>query len=76
MDALRLEIGPASAETLEPMTAWRYPPPYGFYDGDADPVLDPEGYFEARDEADALVGFYYFEPKPRISTTASAYART
>jgi RimJ/RimL family protein N-acetyltransferase len=64
MDALRLEIGPASAETLELMTAWRYPLPYDFYDGDADPVLDPERYFEARDEADTLVGFYYFEPKP------------
>lgn len=27
-------------------------------------MLNPERYFEARDESAALVGFYYFEPKP------------
>ena len=59
-----LEIRPASAETHELMTGWRYPPPYDFYDGDADPVLNPERYFEARDETDELIGFYYFEPRP------------
>jgi RimJ/RimL family protein N-acetyltransferase len=61
---LKLAIRPASAATQELMTTWRYPPPYDFYDGDADPVLNPERYFEARDETDELIGFYYFEPKP------------
>lgn len=46
------------------MGGWRYPPPYDFYNGDADPVLNPERYFEARGQADELIGFYYFEPKP------------
>jgi [ribosomal protein S18]-alanine N-acetyltransferase len=61
---VKIEITPASAEALELMAAWRYPPPYDFYDGDADPVLNPERYCEARDEVGELVGFYYFEQKP------------
>ncbi len=31
------------------------------YDGDGEPVLDPERFFEAVDAEGALVGFYYFE---------------
>ena len=27
-------------------------------------MLNPERFFEARDEQDELIGFYYFEPKP------------
>ena len=44
------------------LASWRYPPPYDFYDGDVDPVLNPERYFGAFDEQGELVGFYYFEP--------------
>jgi [ribosomal protein S18]-alanine N-acetyltransferase len=61
---VRISIEPASAETLELLSRWRYPPPYDFYDGDAEPTRNPERYFEARDENDELIGFYYFEPKP------------
>jgi [ribosomal protein S18]-alanine N-acetyltransferase len=61
---VEIEINPASADALELMTAWRYPTPYDFYDGDADPVLNPERFYEARDDAGELVGFYYFEPNP------------
>jgi hypothetical protein len=32
---VEIEINPASADALELMTVWRYPPPYDFYDGDA-----------------------------------------
>ena len=46
------------------MAGWRYPPPYDFYDGDSEPVLNPERFFEACAVDDALIGFYYFEPKP------------
>jgi RimJ/RimL family protein N-acetyltransferase len=45
------------------IAAWRYPPPYDFYNGDADPVLNPERYFAVRDEGGPLSGFYYFEEK-------------
>jgi RimJ/RimL family protein N-acetyltransferase len=51
-------------ESRVEMASWRYPPPYDFYDGDVDPVLNPERYFGAWDEQGELVGFYYFEPKP------------
>jgi ribosomal-protein-alanine N-acetyltransferase len=61
---VEIEIKPASAEAHELMASWRYPPPYDFYDGDVDPMLNPERFFEARDEAGELVGFYYFEPNP------------
>jgi [ribosomal protein S18]-alanine N-acetyltransferase len=61
---VRIKIQPASGETHQLLTAWRYPAPYDFYDGDLEPVHNPERYFEALDEHDELVGFYYFEPKP------------
>jgi [ribosomal protein S18]-alanine N-acetyltransferase len=46
------------------MRAWRYPPPYDFYDGDVDEPEGPERYLAALDDDGALVGFYYFEEKP------------
>lgn len=61
---MEVSIEPASEETHRLLTTWRYPPPFDFYDGDVEPVLNPERYFEARDERDELIGFYYFEPKP------------
>ena len=60
---MNLTIEPASAETFAELETWRYEPPYDFYDGDVDPVLNPERFFEARDEDGSLVGFYYFEEK-------------
>ena len=60
---MNISIEPASPETRQLLAAWRYPPPYDFYDGDAEPMLNPERYFEARDEEGELLGFYYFEPK-------------
>lgn len=46
------------------MASWTYPPPYDFYNGDTEPVLNPERFFEARNEAGKLLGFYYFESNP------------
>ena len=60
----RPEITPATDEDFAELNAWRYEPPYDFYDGDVDPVVNPERYFGACDEHGELVGFYYFEPKP------------
>jgi RimJ/RimL family protein N-acetyltransferase len=60
---VNISIEPASPETRQLLAAWRYPPPYDFYDGDAEPMLNPERYFEARDDEGELLGFYYFEPK-------------
>jgi len=59
-------------EEAEAVAAWHYPEPYAFYDWTADAddlreLLDPElrgeAYWAARDEADALVGYFSFKPK-------------
>ena len=59
-----LRIEEATAESHVELASWRYPPPYDFYDGDVDPVVNPERHFGAFDERGELVGFYYFEEKP------------
>jgi RimJ/RimL family protein N-acetyltransferase len=61
---VKLNISEMTEEGHVEMRSWRYPPPYDFYDGDLDPLSNPERYFAARDEHGGLVGFYYFEPKP------------
>ncbi len=58
-----MKIEPARTEDLSELAEWRYEPPYDFYDADPEPVKNPERYFIARDDDEALVGFYYFEPK-------------
>jgi RimJ/RimL family protein N-acetyltransferase len=60
---VKLTIAPASPETFAELGAWRYDPPYDFYDGDQEPVHNPERYFAAVGEDGTLVGFYYFEEK-------------
>jgi RimJ/RimL family protein N-acetyltransferase len=60
---MKLSIRPASETTFDALGAWRYEAPYDFYDGDVDPVLNPERFYEALDERGELVGFYYFEQK-------------
>jgi RimJ/RimL family protein N-acetyltransferase len=60
---VNLTIKPASEATLSAMETWRYEPPYDFYDGDVEPVLNPERFFEALAADGSLVGFYYFEAK-------------
>ena len=56
-------IHPASKAAFKEMATWRYPPPYDFYDGDAEPVRNPERFFEVRDQEGRLVGFYYLEAR-------------
>jgi RimJ/RimL family protein N-acetyltransferase len=59
-----ITIEPGSAELQAVVATWRYPAPYDFYDGDVEPVLNPERFFAARDDEGDIVGFYYFEEKP------------
>ena len=42
------------------LDGWRYDPPYEFYNGEDDPVLNPERFFVVRD-GNEFVGFYYFD---------------
>jgi [ribosomal protein S18]-alanine N-acetyltransferase len=60
---VKLTIRPALESTIRDIVRWRYGPPFEFYDGDGEPPLNPECFFEARDEAGDLVGFYYFEKR-------------
>jgi RimJ/RimL family protein N-acetyltransferase len=60
---MKVAIQRASPETLAEIRAWKYARPYEFYDGDQEPVLNPERYYCAVGEDGALVGFYYFEEK-------------
>jgi RimJ/RimL family protein N-acetyltransferase len=56
-----VRIGPASPEVLAELERWAYEPAYDFYDSRHEPVRNPERYFAAFDESDALVGHYYFD---------------
>lgn len=58
-----IRIKEAPNETHQLLAGWRYPAPYDFYNGGVEPLLNPERYFEARDDLGDLVGFYYFELK-------------
>ena len=58
-----MKIEPARRADFAELATWRYASPYDFYNGDQEPVKNPERYFIARGDEDGLVGFYYFEPK-------------
>jgi RimJ/RimL family protein N-acetyltransferase len=60
---VKIGVRPASKAVLRELERWRYEPPYDFYNGDEDPILNPERFFAARDESGRLLGFYYFEEK-------------
>ena len=59
-------IEQASPESLAETARWRYEPPYDFYDGGSEPVLNPERHFNAYDETGELVGFYYFDHRAEL----------
>jgi len=56
-----IRIEQASPEALSAIDGWEYEPPYDFYDGDHEPVRNPERFFTALDGDGSLVGFYYYE---------------
>jgi [ribosomal protein S18]-alanine N-acetyltransferase len=60
---MRLTIQPASSQTLAEIGSWRYDPPYDFYNGDEEPVLNPERFYELVGDDGSLVGHFYFEEK-------------
>jgi RimJ/RimL family protein N-acetyltransferase len=59
-------VEPMNDADFADMAAWRYEPPYDFYDSDPVPVLDPERFFAVRDDAGTFVGHYYFEQKGTV----------
>ena len=55
-------IAPLSPEERALLDGWRYDPPYEFYNGEDDPVLNPERFFVVRED-DEVLGFYYFDER-------------
>jgi RimJ/RimL family protein N-acetyltransferase len=43
--------------------AWRYPPPYDFYDDDGVPPKNPERFYSVSTEDGRVAGFFYFEER-------------
>ena len=56
-------IKPATCAFFAEIATWRYDPPYDFYNGDPEPVLNPERFFEVLDSNERVVGFFYFEQR-------------
>jgi RimJ/RimL family protein N-acetyltransferase len=56
-----VRIEPADERMFRERAAWRYEPPFDFYDDDGLPVKNPEWFYAVRDGEGALVGFYFFE---------------
>ena len=63
-DALVREIEPLGPEVAALLDAWSYEPPYDFYNGEDEPVLNPDRFFVVR-EGDEVIGFYYFHEQER-----------
>ena len=61
---MKLRIEPATPALFAERTAWRYPPPYDFYDDDGAPPNNPERFYGAYDEDGGVIGFYFFAPRP------------
>jgi [ribosomal protein S18]-alanine N-acetyltransferase len=56
-------IEPATERLFAEIATWRYEPPYDFYDGDPEPVLNPERFFQVLDANEDVIGFLYFEQR-------------
>lgn len=55
-------IAPLGPEERAQLDGWRYDPPYEFYNGEEDPVQNPERFFAVREDEE-IVGFYYFDER-------------
>ena len=54
------QVEPLRPEDAAVVDDWSYEPPYDFYDGEDEPVLNPERFYMVRD-GDEIIGFYYFD---------------
>ena len=61
-----VKVSPLQEADAAVLDAWRYEPPYDFYDGEEDPVQNPERFFLVRDDAGDVLGFYYFEERADV----------
>jgi RimJ/RimL family protein N-acetyltransferase len=57
---VNFRIEPATDALFQERARWRYPPPYDFYDDDGVRPLNPECFYSARTEDEAIAGYYFF----------------
>jgi len=60
---VKFRIEPATDALFAERGAWRYPPPYDFYNDDGLPPLNPERFFSVHTEDGSIGGYYYFEQR-------------
>ncbi len=60
---MNFRIERATDDLFSERAAWRYPPPYDFYDDDGVPPNNPERFYSVCTEDGTLAGFYYFEER-------------
>ena len=60
-DGVKFRVEPATVTLFSERAAWRYPPPYDFYNDDGVPPNNPERFYSVLSEDGTLAGFYYFE---------------
>jgi len=58
------QVEPLRPEDAAIVDAWSYEPPYDFYNGEDEPVVNPERFYVVRD-GDEIIGFYYFHEHER-----------
>ena len=60
---MNFRVEPSTAHLFSERAAWRYPPPYDFYDDDGIPPNNPERFYSVRAEDGTVAGFFYFEDR-------------
>jgi [ribosomal protein S18]-alanine N-acetyltransferase len=62
-DLVEFRVEPATPKLFLERAAWRYPPPFDFYNDDGVPPKNPERFYGVFTEDGAVAGFYYFEER-------------
>jgi aminoglycoside 6'-N-acetyltransferase/ribosomal-protein-alanine N-acetyltransferase len=60
---MNFRIEEATPTLFDERAAWRYQPPYDFYDDDGVSPLNPERFYSVFEGDGTLAGFYYFEER-------------
>ena len=60
---MNFRVEPATPELFSERAAWRYPPPYDFYNDDGVPPKNPGRFFSVCSEDGTVAGFSYFEER-------------
>ena len=67
---MNFRVEPSTAHLFSERAAWRYPPPYDFYDDDGIPPNNPERFYSVRAEDGRVAGFSTSRTAGTRSSTA------